>query len=161
MKKCYEGKGGYGFLYLLCIHTRRITTFFPRFTCSRLSSRFWISSSPALENKSWTSSVNHKSIQSATRFAVRILLLARKPRQQQLFCALLWSWVFYTFVLFISEFQHCWVIVYLQYFLITRADPAVKNAVLTIHQHHVPKPHKLISVHWSALTIIYYQYQYL
>lgn len=48
---------GFGFLNLLCIHTRRIATFFFLFTWSRRSSKFWICSSPALENKSPTSSV--------------------------------------------------------------------------------------------------------
>lgn len=68
-----DGEGGCNFLYLLCIQTRCIATFFPLFTWSRLSSRFWTSSSPALENKPWTSSVEMCTITlSVTRAVARI-----------------------------------------------------------------------------------------
>lgn len=49
-----------GFWYLHWIHTRYIVICFPRFTCSRRSTRFWIFSSPDLVKRSSNSSVSRE-----------------------------------------------------------------------------------------------------
>lgn len=52
--------GAAGFWYLHWIHTRYIVICFPRFTCSRRSTRFWIFSRPVLVKRSSNSSVSRE-----------------------------------------------------------------------------------------------------
>lgn len=76
-----HGWGAAGFWYLHWIHTRYIVICFPRFTCSRRSTRFWIFSSPALVKRSSNSSVSRKKEIRMLQLSFNWYLLTLRAKQ--------------------------------------------------------------------------------